>query len=288
MAEIDGNLALKADDNAAQIAYTIELVTPEQAAIYLKHRAKNRGISSNKVESYVADIRAGRFQLSHQAIAFDEHGVLFDGQHRLAAIVRAGRSIVLTVARYHVPPAMAVIDSGISRSFKNVLQLNGFPYATEHAAAVTYLCYYDDHMLGFYQRKTYSPQARLAVQDRFPNVVESVKFCSHPRVRMIPASALAFVHCLGARKYQYRDFAGDPATANEFVRQVQDGNNLDRDVATFVLRETLMRTPRRAKSIMNSRVRLGLVIKAYNFFALDRPVKLLKLTSEFPTFGELD
>tara|TARA_R110000868_G_scaffold60868_2_gene185318 strand:+ start:1071 stop:1790 length:720 start_codon:yes stop_codon:yes gene_type:complete len=45
------------------------------------------------------DIRMGRWKFNHQGIAFYNNGVLADGQHRLAAVVRANKTIKILVTR---------------------------------------------------------------------------------------------------------------------------------------------------------------------------------------------
>lgn len=74
-------------------------ITPEIAARWLGEKNhRNRNISQRKVDAYADDIVSGRWAATHQnAIAFYQDGNLADGQHRLAAIAKAGRPLDLTV-----------------------------------------------------------------------------------------------------------------------------------------------------------------------------------------------
>jgi len=75
-------------------------ITPELADLWLNTRNKqNRQISERKVNAVAGDVRAGKFPVTNQGIGFDYHGVLTDGQNRLAGIRKAGvptRSLVCT------------------------------------------------------------------------------------------------------------------------------------------------------------------------------------------------
>jgi hypothetical protein len=77
----------------------VETITPEMAKTYLERNTKNRRLESRVVERYASDMRANRFDLTHQGIAFYEDGELADGQHRLSAIVKAGVPVKMLVTR---------------------------------------------------------------------------------------------------------------------------------------------------------------------------------------------
>jgi hypothetical protein len=62
-------------------------ITPETAAAMLAKNIGNRIPRPNTVRFYAAEMTAGRWQETHQALAVDCDGNLVDGQHRLLAIV---------------------------------------------------------------------------------------------------------------------------------------------------------------------------------------------------------
>jgi len=74
-------------------------VTPELAIRWLEEKNnRNRSISPKKVDAYASDMADGRWVATHQnAIAFYKDGNLADGQHRLAAIAKAGMPTELMV-----------------------------------------------------------------------------------------------------------------------------------------------------------------------------------------------
>ena len=75
----------------------IMTISPALAEEWLKKNTFNRRVSPLSVSKYASDMVSGKWTLNHQGIAFDNKGVLVDGQHRLYAIVKAGVSVDMMV-----------------------------------------------------------------------------------------------------------------------------------------------------------------------------------------------
>jgi hypothetical protein len=77
----------------------LKKVTPAMAEKWLKkNHPKNRRISQAIVDAIAGDIANGNWKITHQGICFDGDGCLIDGQHRLNAIVQAGKTVEILVA----------------------------------------------------------------------------------------------------------------------------------------------------------------------------------------------
>ncbi|MFI2643966.1 hypothetical protein [Streptomyces sp. NPDC018610] len=111
-------------------------VSPELAAQWLARNTNNRPLSKNTVQQLAGQLQRGEWQLTHQGIAFDEDDVLIDGQHRLAAIVKSGIAVPLTVAHGVPRTAFTVMDTGRKRTGRDALALAGEANATHLAAAL--------------------------------------------------------------------------------------------------------------------------------------------------------
>lgn len=100
----------------------------------------NRSQSEAHVRLWVDRLNLGRYQTTHQGLAFDENGMLIDGQTRLAALVRSdvpGMWIQVTTG---VPrAAFAVMDAGRNRQ---AAQLIPAPHATTKGGAARLLLSY--------------------------------------------------------------------------------------------------------------------------------------------------
>lgn len=60
-------------------------IDPEQARKILEEMPPQRPVFQRHVAALMEEIKAGRFARTNEGIAFDEEGLLFDGQHRLWA-----------------------------------------------------------------------------------------------------------------------------------------------------------------------------------------------------------
>lgn len=93
-------------------------ITPEMAEEWLKKNIRNiRPLRKAAVSYLAAEITAGKWELTHQGIAFGADGILVDGQHRLAAIARAGVPVECMVTWGIQETGTCAIDSGTKRSF---------------------------------------------------------------------------------------------------------------------------------------------------------------------------
>lgn len=108
------------------IQTTIERITPAIAEAYLEMNTRNRTMRDNHVYKLASDIEAGRWHINGASIVFNGDGTLLDGQHRLAAIVKAGKPVEMLVVRGVSKAAMATIDANISRKASDAAQLAGY------------------------------------------------------------------------------------------------------------------------------------------------------------------
>jgi len=106
----------------SRLAYTVD-VTPELAETWLKRNNFNRKMNEEMVERYRRDILAGRWALTHQGIAFDRNGLLVDGQKRLEAIRRSGKTVRMFVFMHQSIAHHEAIDCGKPRTNLDVIRL---------------------------------------------------------------------------------------------------------------------------------------------------------------------
>ena len=114
------------------IQITVETITPQIAEAYLSTNENPRKVTWGWVYKYAEDMKNGRWKLSSATIAFDKHGNLKDGQHRLHACIKSGCSFQTLVVRGMEDGADAVVDIGKTRSASD--QLKGYEYSDKIAA----------------------------------------------------------------------------------------------------------------------------------------------------------
>jgi hypothetical protein len=115
------------DESPSVLHPSVVTVTPELAAKWLeRNHTQNRPINWKRVEAMANDMRTpGAWKLTHQAIAFDGEGDLIDGQHRLQAVVQAGKPVQMLVVRNDEGSFHDPIDRGAARSIGLLMGKHG-------------------------------------------------------------------------------------------------------------------------------------------------------------------
>ncbi len=104
-----------------QMRTEMVVVSPEQAKVWLeKNTDSNREISGRTVEAYAEDMAAGRWRLTHQGIAFNPTGELVDGQHRMHAVIKSGKTVPMMVTTGLSVEYNSPIDQGYNRSISHL------------------------------------------------------------------------------------------------------------------------------------------------------------------------
>lgn len=119
-----------------KISVTCEIVriTPAMAAEWLEYNTGNfRPVTSQRVACYASDIRKGQWDLNGETIVFGISGELQNGQHRLAAVVAADKSIWCVVVR-GVTCSAKHIDRGQPRRVSQWIAKSGIKNASIVAA----------------------------------------------------------------------------------------------------------------------------------------------------------
>lgn len=101
-------------------------VTPQLASEWLKLNMTNRPLRDRNINDYATLMLRGLWsQTSPETIKFNTKGILLDGQHRLAAIVKSGISIDMLIHRNIPDDNFKVIDMGAKRSVGDILYITG-------------------------------------------------------------------------------------------------------------------------------------------------------------------
>lgn len=105
------------------ITARVVTMSPSRAADLLTRNTINRPPREAWVAYLAERIAANEWHLTQDAIAVDVEGNLANGQHRLSAIVRAGKSVSVLLMEGLPVDTMAVIDRGIVRTQADNLRL---------------------------------------------------------------------------------------------------------------------------------------------------------------------
>lgn len=209
-------------------------VTPAMAQRWLDQNTRNRNLSKKKVETYTHDMKEGRWTLTHQGIAFYSTGQLADGQHRLMAVVRSGKTVTMQVTTGLKIQSGADIDRHRPRSETDAVRIGGLSdwMKTQHISVIKAILNLHKDSAGTYSIKE--------LTDIGEQIEENVRFAvdafSHRKrylttAPVMAAIAIAYDHVDPVRLYEFADvlLTGMPQSADR-----KD------DIAAIRLREMLM------------------------------------------------
>lgn len=108
----------------------IKIITPEFAERLLEKNTSNRNLRRDHVATLARDMAEGAWRLNNDAICIANDGTLLNGQHRLNAIIKAGKPIKMLVAEGFAPETYKVLDGGAKRSVADQLNITNELAAT--------------------------------------------------------------------------------------------------------------------------------------------------------------
>jgi len=129
-------------------------VSPEMAGKILdRHYARiaegkfiNRPVATSRIARYAGDMENDNWLRGPVPIIFDENDDLVDGQHRLEAIRKSGRTINFLVSRgweasnSKAPGLIDLMDTGKPRAAHEMLHVHGWTSARNYSSCVNFVC----------------------------------------------------------------------------------------------------------------------------------------------------
>ena len=240
-------------------------ITPVQAARWLKRNKNYRKPRAGYEKQLAVQMREGRWLQNGESIKFDTNDNLVDGQHRLAACVRAGVSFVsVVIGNVH---SDLCIDIGSKRSFSDYLASRKEINSNNLAAAIKNLWIMKNKQPGkfdvFIQP---SQQEMIAELHSNPGIRNSVKE-SNAVKQFGWQSSWAALHYLFSEK--------DKELASAFLNCVVKPYGLaERD--PVVLLRNRMDKEAKAKTRLPRKEQMALIITAWNAWRENKEIRMLR------------
>lgn len=237
----------------------ITTITPTIAARLLEANDGNRPISERLVSEIAADIEHGFWVLNGETIIVSKEGLLNDGQHRLEAVLRTGRSIQTAVMWGVSREARMTVDMGRQRTAGNFLAMDGASYGNYVATVCTTLIF---HSLGQVQRvglraKVGAP-TKQEIRDYYAKHKKAIDAAMQAVVnekfaKLGGIAPIAAAHVLLHRKNEVE--------ATVFFARLLDGANLKASDPILWLRSRLMAE---RKNWLRSTEKLEIILRHWN------------------------
>lgn len=252
------------------IVPTVESIDPTLARNWLKnYNTRNRRLRPRRVQELTDIILRGEWQLDGSAIRFSDTKKLLDGQHRLAAIDKSGRTVQCLVVRGLKEESQEVMDRTLSRSYADKLHIDEEANATTLASAAHLLWRYENLAFGKdkFSKKPSFPQLDDVI-NRHPELRRAVTAAGNlaKKIRMsrayIAAARTIFIEL-------------DPKDADGFFSDLATGADLQPIDPAYRLREALTQNALSSSKKYSSDHLLALTFKAWNLYRKGEPCRNL-------------
>lgn len=238
-------------------------ITPEFAASLLAKNPENRNIRATKVAEYARDMQTGRWQLNGEAIKVNGDGSLIDGQHRLAACVKANVPFEAIIISGLPNNVRATIDGGAKRTHADRLAMRGIKNANLLSSTARLLIGLAD---GSGRRGSYTAQELDAFIAAHPDLPDSIRTALHAFPHM--GTIITTFHYIGS-------YLGEFERADAMLAVWRHGVPDYEGDPMHSLRERVIRT-RGTPSAMSIDVLIGAFATAWEKFAKMQSLKTVK------------
>lgn len=235
-------------------------IDPAAARRLLATNTGNRSVSQRRVAQLAAQMRAGHFENTGEAIVISDEGILNNGQHRLLAVIEADVPVEMDL-RFGIPRrAFVKTDTGASRSGADVLSIRGVSSAMQTAKAIRLVIAYERGLPEHLRDSITNDEINRGF-DRWPDMAEAVAkvqvYRFPAQVRSAPLYAATFLAMRAPKASGLDDWLKMLATGLE-------AHNLH---PAYQLRERLMSDYGHGLSTRDQQLlRFALMIKSWMLF----------------------
>jgi len=259
-------------------------ISPAKATDWLTFNTGNRKFKERSIAKMAEDLVNGAYELTHEGLAFGYDCELKDGQNRLQAIIRSGKTKPWLVWVGLTNEAKGVINQGVNRTPLDAAQFAGIE-TNKLALSSSKLC--EVGMLGNTRGISNSKALQLLEKHK-----EAFAFVQDNVIGEKPVRGVAVAAICAAvmRAYSaYKDNSKKLNRLKKFCQILQDGqwNRVQEDVSVWRLRETAIKSNWGGSTA--SRELYCLTESAIISFQEQKIIKSLRPVSEeqFPTEAEL-
>lgn len=257
------------------------LITPKQASELLKQNVNNRPLNKDRVGILAVEMISGRWKCdTGESIKVSRTNKLLDGQHRLAAIIKANVSVKTMVITGLDDDIFDVIDTGKSRSASDVFSIANVKYSS---AIPTAIKIYNVMKLGYKNHRTAQNMAtnsRLMEQyDLNSTMWNDIMYKSQSLYAK--ASKILSMSEIAAHIALYREI--DEVKALEFMTMVCTGIGITNNTV-YALRSKLIESRIDKSHTIVSEAKNALIIKAWNAWRIGKSTNRIKYIVGDETF----
>jgi len=273
------NVTKKKSDISVSLVY----ITPEIAKHYLSYNTQNRKESGSSIKFLTQQMNKGLFIENGESIVFDKNMKLTDGQHRLMAIIKSGKSYHIPVVKGVDIKSMATYDTGKNRSAADVLSINGFKNSNLLSTFIKLINKYENNGSKASKPLSYSRDEQLTNQQILNYCKENYDWLYQIMLQVSNIYVKSEIKVISNSHLCYLAYMIGGKTPDQsvydFMKNIY-GLNRSQDTATSYLYSKLYKSKINKEPLGFYWV-LGMTIKAWNYFIDGNPsVRFFRFNTE--------
>lgn len=255
-----------------------KLISPILAEVLLKTNIANRKITQTHVDFLADQMRRGTYiEDTGESLKFSRTNKLLDGQHRLLAIIKSGKSYRFRIDEDLDDKIFNVIDTGRTRTTGDILSILKYKNAAMMTSMVRFILEYQNNRFGFSRSTKYPNDLIIKFIEENPHLEDIIKSADifYRNFRMVSPSTLAGIY------YILLDKGHSEQVINNFFEQYSTGLGLSSNSPVYCLRDKLIKNSYN-KTKLKTSDKISLIISAWNSYIKGRTMNYLKIPEEFP------
>lgn len=215
-------------------------------------------------------------------IKISKEGNVIDGQHRLSAIVRSGKTVSCAIARNVDSEVFEVLDTGKIRSGGDVLYMAGYKNTLSVSAAARTILL---HKSGLNTRPARGSSATTGDITSNKKILEFVNENEEALMEAVNFGSNANKKCSFLARSEYAVYffifsEKSPDDARLFLEKFVSGSNLEENSPILLLRRAMEKSAT-SHIKLTAYAKKYLIVRAWNAFRQKRKVGVLQYNKDF-------
>lgn len=247
--------------------------TPKMAEELLKRNLGNRRFKQRTVDRYAQEMSNGRWMSdTGESIKISSSGNLLDGQHRLLAVIKAGISVDMYVCHGVPTEVFKVLDSGTPRTSSDSFHIKGIPHANILPSIITLYLEVSRGRPDLNIARSTSELLNIYSTDTvfWDDISRRTSAWYLEFGRILSPSIIGGTYTLFLQK--------NTIDAQAFMKQLCSGMDIS-SRSLGMLRKRLI-DDKISNSKMTNRLKISLIIKAWNLFRKRDNSRMLKFDAD--------
>jgi len=265
----------------------VKLITPAIAEDLLKKNTLNRSLKERLIRHYARQMSVGLWkEETGESIKLSFDNNILDGQHRLAALIKANVSLHFLIISELEKDIFTVLDTGVTRTAGDILHIAGVTQAHNHASCILKYLKFKQGSIAALDTSSNLKDYKLSKVEIYSAYINRKQFWEAVilmsdkwRTQFQRVMSLAEIGSLYAFFYDI-----DTEDAFKFMDLLCSGTGLELRNPVRLLREKLIFSKTNLKFKYTAVQKLALIFKGWNYYREGKLISVLRFSRDLDSF----